>query len=1105
MEAPAIRPPEAHFRPRPLRASLALASALMATGLELPAEATTAGPVVEIDAPAGASQRAPAISFEPSSAGGGTYLLVWEDDRNENGMAGGPGTDLYVARVSAAGVQLDAGGIRLLEAAASAGDQTQADVVYNVDTGAHFIVWTDPRSGIADIYGVRFLSSTQFTIGSGSQITASPSDTDGFPSVAQVGSNGFVVAYQTNRSSGGGIQVSAQRLATDVVPLEAPVTIASGFQPVVTEVGRSSAIFAYDNGLGNLAAAQIPATGTLPTITTSSVSSSTSAQTLVDLSTVGSDVVAVWQDARRGANRDIYGTLLDPVSLIPRGSDFPISAASGAQQSPAVSGDTTGALVVWQDRRNTSANAEIFAARLDSSGNVADPEGFAVFTFSGTAFEPAVVKGPSRDYLVAGIRSATPNRLYFRIVRDEPPVGTVTPSGLLTVPADGVSTATISFGGAQGASGFTVVDGTLYDVTLSSTAPTVVEADADPTRAGLQLKSAQGQIFLSLRSTTHEQVTVSISSVEGTSMGSTTVDFLNVAPTVSNVRITPTTPRSVDDLQLSYTYADINGDPEMGTEIVWLRDGALQSAFDGQTTVPSSATRRNEVWRAWVRPSDGMTMNQLRVFSSSVSIGNTPPTASNAVIARAENPSLAPQTGTEISLRYSYNDIDNDAERTTRIVWLDRGTPVTSLEGAMSVPGSMVVKGQVWQVEISPNDGTEYGAVVRTSTLAVINTAPTAGTNTKLTVTERRRVTLDGTSSSDPDPQDVLSYTWTQTTGPTVTLEDADTAQPSFTAPDVQATVATQFRLEVSDGEASSSNAPLHVVDVVAVVDTDRDGRDDEEEAAAGTNPNRTDTDGDLLDDAAEFAIGTNPLDKDSDDDGLRDGSEGQACRNECAPEPMRDSDGDGVIDALQPDADGDGLPDGLELGYANPLADEVIDGFAVLGTNTSSMAFMGDVDVGTRTDPTNPDSDGDGLLDGTEDANMNGRVDDGESDPNDVLDPGISCGSDTDCPNALVCLSTGLCGDDPGTLTCDPLPETVECCSGGCTGGTFVEAVCVVASSTAQCPAGANRCQAGACSFVPPADTDGGGCRCAEPSRSPRLFGLGLLGLLGLVRRRRR
>jgi hypothetical protein len=112
------------------------------------------------------------------------------------------------------------------------------------------------------------------------------------------------------------------------------------------------------------------------------------------------------------------------------------------------------------------------------------------------------------------------------------------------------------------------------------------------------------------------------------------------------------------------------------------------------------------------------------------------------------------------------------------------------------------------------------------------------------------------------------------------------------------------------------------------------------------------------------------------------------------------------------PDSDGDGLPDALEVGWrtANPPTDASVD------TNADGFPnFIGDLDpplyavvgnhgfvpgvgsqsqgddrarqaAGTMTDPTNPDSDGDGLLDGVEDANRNGWVDgDGKSLPLDA------------------------------------------------------------------------------------------------------------------------
>jgi LmbE family N-acetylglucosaminyl deacetylase len=82
------------------------------------------------------------------------------------------------------------------------------------------------------------------------------------------------------------------------------------------------------------------------------------------------------------------------------------------------------------------------------------------------------------------------------------------------------------------------------------------------------------------------------------------------------------------------------------------------------------------------------------------------------------------------------------------------------------------------------------------------NQAPTADAGTAQTVSEQSLVTLDGSGSSDPDG-DTLTYAWTQTAGPTVTLSDAGAAQPTFTAPTAPAELT--FELVVSDGSLSSS------------------------------------------------------------------------------------------------------------------------------------------------------------------------------------------------------------------------------------------------------------------------------------------------------------
>jgi len=73
--------------------------------------------------------------------------------------------------------------------------------------------------------------------------------------------------------------------------------------------------------------------------------------------------------------------------------------------------------------------------------------------------------------------------------------------------------------------------------------------------------------------------------------------------------------------------------------------------------------------------------------------------------------------------------------------------------------------------------------------------------------------------------------------------------------------------------------------------------------------------------------------------------------------------------DPSNPDSDGDGIPDGVERGRTTSPA---------AGCN-----FVGDGDPNTKTLPTEVDSDADGIPDGVEDTNHNGTVDTGETDPN--------------------------------------------------------------------------------------------------------------------------
>ncbi len=90
------------------------------------------------------------------------------------------------------------------------------------------------------------------------------------------------------------------------------------------------------------------------------------------------------------------------------------------------------------------------------------------------------------------------------------------------------------------------------------------------------------------------------------------------------------------------------------------------------------------------------------------------------------------------------------------------------------------------------------------------NRAPEAKAGDDAMVDEGTEVQLDGTKSEDLDG-DPLAYEWTQVGEPAVALDDASIAQPTFTAPEVDAETVLVFRLVVKDGLASSAYDEVQV------------------------------------------------------------------------------------------------------------------------------------------------------------------------------------------------------------------------------------------------------------------------------------------------------
>ena len=261
------------------------------------------------------------------------------------------------------------------------------------------------------------------------------------------------------------------------------------------------------------------------------------------------------------------------------------------------------------------------------------------------------------------------------------------------------------------------------------------------------------------------------------------------------------------------------------------------------------------------------------------------------------------------------------------------------------------------------------------------------------------------------------------------------TGSTSSAASNDYETIPNSFSLIVKVTDPSSNTTTgtitINVTDVSEIIDDDQDGLPNGEELELGTDPFDADTDGDGVLDGTEVTDGTNPLDvcdyvsahitqvqkeawlnADCDSDGLTNKEE-----KDLGTDPKNaDTDGDGVLDGTE-------VTDGTD-----PL--NLCDFVLIHQTLTPSQEWSEadcDKDGLTNekekelgTDPKNPDTDGDGVLDSTE-------VIDG-TDPLDLCDFILSHQTLTpsDDWNTVDCDEDGLTNEKEKELGADPRnPDT--------------------------------------------------------------------------------
>jgi hypothetical protein len=343
---------------------------------------------------------------EPAVAAGTSgMLVVWEDTRDH--------VDIFGCRVGRDGVVCDTTGF-----AVSAAASTQRSPAVAFDGVNYLVVWHDYRSDtVPDIYGARVTEDGQVMDPNGIPVSLA-SGAQAYPALA-FGGQYFLAVWQDYRN-GDSADIYAARIDGFGNVLDPAGILISGaatsqWYPAVAFDGTNFLVTWQDKRQGNyydLYGARVSPSGTVLDPEAIHISRAGNSQRRPVLAFAGENYLVAWQDRRNGPDNDIYCARVDRNGQVLDSAGLPVCVMANAQERPAIAFDGTNCLVIWQDMRRDDS-ADIYAARIDQSGNVLDPGGFAVSARGDSQQAPAVAFS-GQEYLCIwqDHRSGTVNQSY---------------------------------------------------------------------------------------------------------------------------------------------------------------------------------------------------------------------------------------------------------------------------------------------------------------------------------------------------------------------------------------------------------------------------------------------------------------------------------------------------------------------------------------------------------------------------------------------------------------------------------------------------------------------------------------------------------------------
>lgn len=268
-----------------------------------------------------------------------------------------------------------------------------------------------------------------------------------------------------------------------------------------------------------------------------------------------------------------------------------------------------------------------------------------------------------------------------------------------------------------------------------------------------------------------------------------------------------------------------------GLQIVLAEPSNGIKAYHWEQTAgtPVALLNANSPVAAFVAPSQGNSMETL-TFALTVTdkngrqatqeveitvIGNNPPPVAEA--GARLNVQLAQEEGQEVTVTLNGAGSRDAYLGITGYQWRQLEGQTVQINNSNSITADFTVPGTAragdrmsFQLQVVDQAG-----LTSTDTIEVIyfndNVYPVAEAGEDQVVSRGQEVFLDGSGSADPDGG-ITSYTWIQTEGPSVVLNNSNTGRPHFVAPsDNNTPVTLSFQITVTD------NGGLTAADTVSI------------------------------------------------------------------------------------------------------------------------------------------------------------------------------------------------------------------------------------------------------------------------------------------------